>query len=58
MATKAIYITVRLDLENSKADTISDEEAQEFISELDYEFTAPESCDISIFDTEICGMNE
>lgn len=58
MVTKAIYIIVRLDLENTKADTISDEEVQELICELDYEFTAPESSDISIIDTEICGLND
>lgn len=58
MVTKAIYITVRLDLENEKADTLSDEDVHEFISEVGYEFTAPEGSDISILDTEICGMNE
>lgn len=42
MVTKDIYIIVRLDQENEKADTLSDEDAQEFISEVGYEFTAPE----------------
>lgn len=58
MVTKVIYITVRLDLEDPKADTISDEEILDFISEVDYEFTAPEGSGISIIDTEICGLNE
>lgn len=42
MATKAIYITVRLDLENTN------EEALEFISEVDYEFTALKGSNISL----------
>lgn len=57
MATKAVYITVRLDLENSAA-VISDEEVQHLIYEMDYGFTAPEGCGITITDTEICGLNE
>lgn len=58
MVTKDIYIIVRLDLENEKADTLSDEDVQEFINEVGYEFTAPEGSDISIIDTEICGLND
>lgn len=58
MATKAIYITVRLDLEDPKADTISDEEVQDFICEVGYDFTAPKCCGIYIIDTEICGLND
>jgi len=57
MATKAIYITVRLDLENPKAETISEEDVTDFIDEVDYQFTAPEGSDITITDTEICGQN-
>lgn len=57
MATKAVYITVRLDLESSAA-VISDEEVQDLICEMDYTFTAPEGCGITITDTEICGLNE
>lgn len=57
MATKAVYITVRLDLENSAA-VISAEEATYFIDEMDYSFTAPAGSGITIIDTEICGLNE
>lgn len=57
MVTKAVYITVRLDLESSAA-VISDEEAQDLINEVDYGFTAPEGSGITITDTEICGLNE
>ena len=57
MATKAVYITVRLDLESTAA-VISDEEVQDLINVVDYGFTAPEGCGITIIDTEICGLNE
>ena len=57
MATKAVYITVRLDLESTAA-VISDEEVQDLINEVDYGFTAPEGCGTTIIDTEICGLNE
>ncbi|BBL00443.1 hypothetical protein A3BBH6_06790 [Alistipes onderdonkii subsp. vulgaris] len=57
MATKAVYITVRLDLESSAA-VISDDEVQDLINEVDYGFTAPEGSGISITDTEICGLND
>ena len=54
MATIAIYVTVRLDIENPKADAISDEEVQNLINEVDYGFIAPEGSGITITDTEIC----
>jgi hypothetical protein len=57
MATKAVYITVRLDLESTAA-AISDEEVADFICEMDYGFTAPEGSGITITDTEICGLND
>ncbi|MGN0044018.1 hypothetical protein [Alistipes indistinctus] len=57
MVTTAVYITVRLDLESTAA-VISDEEVQNLINEVDYGFTAPEGCGITIIDTEICGLNE
>ena len=47
MATRTIYLTVRLDIDNPKADEITDEEVDEIISEVDYEI-----------DTEICGKND
>lgn len=58
MATDAIYITVRLDIENPTADTISDEEVDDLISEMDYSFKEPEGCALTIIDTEICGRND
>lgn len=58
MATKAIYITVRLDLEHATADNISDDEVREFIDEMGYSFTAPEGSGMTITDTEICGLND
>nr|WP_195461775.1 hypothetical protein [Alistipes sp. D31t1_170403_E11] len=58
MASKAVYITVRLDLECMEAEAISDEVVADFICEMDYTFTAPEGCGITITDTEICGLNE
>ena len=58
MATKAVYITVRLDLVSAAGGVISDEEVQHLICEMDYGFTAPEGSGITIIDTEICGLNE
>ena len=58
MATKTVYITVRLDLECPAVESISDEEAAYFIDEMDYSFTAPEGSGITITDTEICGRND
>lgn len=58
MASKAVYMTVRLDLEHPKADCISDDEVREFIDEMGYSFTAPEESGMMITDTEICGLND
>ena len=58
MATKAVYITVRLDLEKTTADCISDEEVRELIDEMDYSFTAPEGSGMTITDSEICVLND
>lgn len=58
MVTKDVYITVRLDLESTEAETISEEETEDFIYEMNYTFTAPEGSGITITDTEICGLNE
>lgn len=55
MATRTIYLTVRLDIDNPKADEITDEEVDEIISEVDYEFKNYGSNEI---DTEICGKND
>lgn len=58
MATKAIYITVRLDIEAPAADVISNEMVNDLISEMDYSFKAPEDNPLTIADTEICGLND
>ena len=58
MATKAIYITVRLDIEDSMAATVSEEEVNNLICEMDYGFRAPEDSSLTITDTEICGRND
>lgn len=58
MVTKDVYITVRLDLESTTAETISEEETEDFIYEMNYTFTAPKGSGITIIDTEICGLNE
>ena len=58
MATRAVYITVRLNLENPTAGTIPEEEVNDLISEMDYDFTPPEGCPLTITDTEICGRND
>ena len=58
MVTKGVYITVRLDLESTTAETISEEETEDFIYEMNYTFTAPKGSGITITDTEICGLNE
>lgn len=59
MATRTIYLTVRLDIDNPKADEITDEEVDEIISEVafpvDYEFKNYGDYEI---DTEICGKND
>lgn len=58
MVTKDVYIIVRLDLESTEAEVISDEEVTDLIYEMNYTFTAPEGYGITIIDTEICGLNE
>ena len=55
MATRTIYLTVRLDIDNPKADEITDEEVDEIISEVDYEFKNYGDYEI---DTEICGKKD
>lgn len=55
MATRTIYLTVRLDVDNPKVEHITDEEIDEIVSEVDYEFK--NYGDYAI-DTEICGRND
>lgn len=55
MATKTIYITVRLDIENDKLDEITDENAQEVVSETEYSFGNVGDFKV---ESEICGIND
>lgn len=55
MANRTIYITVRLDITNDKVETITDEDVQEVINEIDYSFSNVGDFEI---ETEICGLNE
>lgn len=57
MATRTVYITVRLDIDNSQTGVITDEDVNNILSEMDYDFTAPAG-DFIIYDTEICGTND
>lgn len=55
MATRTVYITVRLDIDNPDADGITDEDIDYIISETDYEFKNVDDFQIG---TEICGRND
>lgn len=55
MATRTVYVTVRLDIDNPNADEITDEDIDYIISETDYEFKGVDDFKI---DTEICGRND
>ncbi|GAB6013557.1 hypothetical protein [Viscerimonas tarda] len=56
MATKTAYITVRLEIHNPEVDEITDEDVEEVINEMDYNFEV--EGEFQITDTEICGINE
>lgn len=55
MATRTAYITVRLGITNDKVNTITDEDIEEIIDEIDYTFGNVGDFEI---ETEICGQNE
>ena len=55
MANRAVYITVRLDIDNPNLDEITDDDVQEVLENVDYSFKNYE--DYSI-ETEICGLND
>lgn len=57
MATRVIYLTVRLEVENLRTDKITDEDVNDLVSELDYNFSSPEG-DFTIIDTEICECDD
>ena len=55
MATRTIYLTVRLDLSNPDVDEITDDDVEEIVSEVDYEFRNYGNYEI---ESEICGQND
>ena len=55
MATRTIYLTVRLDLCNPDVNEITDQDVDEIVSEVDYEFRNYGNYEI---ETEICGRND
>ena len=55
MATRTIYLTERLDIDNPKVEEITDEDVEDIVSEIDYEFKQYEDYAI---ETEICGLND
>lgn len=55
MAEKTTYLLVRLHISNPNADEITDEQVDEIISEIDYEFKNYEDYKI---DTEISGRDD
>lgn len=56
MANRSIYITVRLDVENTNTNDITDDDAAYIVQETNYNFTSVD--DFTITNTEICGINE
>lgn len=55
MATRTIYLTVRLDIDNPKVDEITDDDIEDIVSEIDYEFKKYKDYAI---ETEICDRND
>jgi hypothetical protein len=55
MGTRTIYLTVRLDIGNPNVEEISDDDIEEIVSELDYEFKNYGDYEI---ESEICGRND
>lgn len=55
MASTTIYITVRLDIDNPNKDVITEDDVQEIVSEIDYQFKNYEDYEV---ESEICGIND
>ena len=55
MAIRTIYLTVRLDLSNPDVNEITDDDVEEIVSEVDYEFRNYGNYEI---ESEICGQND
>ena len=54
-ASKTIYLTVRVDIFNPNVEEITDDEAQDVVSNLDYEFQNYKDYEMQ---AEICGIND
>lgn len=55
MASKTVYLTVRLDICNPNTEEITGEDIDGIVSEVDHEFKNYGDYEI---DTEICGRND
>jgi len=55
MANKTVYLTVRVTISNPTKKVITDEDANEVISEVDYQFNTVGDWEL---DTEICGISD
>ncbi|EIY58387.1 hypothetical protein HMPREF1069_04877 [Bacteroides ovatus CL02T12C04] len=55
MTSKTVYLTVRLDICNPNTEEITEEDIDEIVSEVDYEFKNYGDYEI---DTKICGKND
>ncbi len=54
-ASRTIYLTVRVDLYNPNVNEITDDDVEEVISDMDYEFKNYQDYEV---ETEICGRND
>lgn len=54
-ASKTVYLTVRVDIYNPNVEEITDDEVQDVVSNLDYEFQNYKYYEIQ---TEFCGIND
>ncbi len=55
MANTAVYITVRLEIDNPNVEEITEEEVESIVSEVEYEFKDVGDYEIT---SEICGIND
>lgn len=55
MASKTVYLTMRLDICNPNTEEITEEDIDGIVSEVDHEFKNYGDYEI---DTEICGRND
>lgn len=53
MATRTIYATIRIDLNNDEVDEITDEMVEEFVEDCEYSFDS--TSEVEVYDTSWCG---